>query len=872
MKAEKIALAQGERQCTCQLVECTQEEAERACGGMWNVCSQVGSLGFIFHSFRSLSVVIASLDDIPAPPPLEQATLPDSNADPNVGTMQSSSSSPGHTTHPSTSSVPVPPVNVLRNKKSIFDDDDVVMEEHVNAGSSSPAAAVLASTDKNNNSEEEGPNSNEGRFPVLPRPPQFDAHAQFQHHQQQQQQLPVPVAVVHVGEEEAVPEEEERVFYKIVEEPGCPVKRRKVDLLRLNADYHLAALHQLYVPGVNGNWSAFSDLGVLRGTTDEKHEGSSLKRKRRRSSSESSDEDVNQQRQVYRSSKGSADNSSLIECLGRLQDSETLNVNAVVPLVNPFFHFLKAEPGTTTSSSQGTGNALVNMAGMLPRHVPLRTDFGIVVIPPVQPPPTEEGQVATNPPPTDLPIQFNRELAKELDIEGICEGVKGDVYEPKELEKFLEAMLRLRLPKFQMANLFYKRSWPGAEDRENNLSLELLNSLYLNRVLEFRRRRRRHATTMTHRKRRRKGDEEDDEGASGAEEEEEMNEDGTVEVADVHVFDGFLEMQTMALRNREQEQQQQGRNNPVAVQSARRLFYVNDDRLFGHQPSILDEVIEGDQLPVLDDWDLFRVRFQSLEFLPPVLSATARILYASWPRMRWNFLLDYFKDRQCMGVAALEDVDEDDEEGGEVVRIHENNFRLPSFNHLTEENLLGIRQRRGRKGQGDEDLLDEPSMLPTEVKCEVESFREREFVRVCMAKWPELFEGLSFDYDQGVMVMRHADVDRRWRFMMEFRDLLKEVTRLGVAAEEEDEEEEEAATALGRMTTGRNGTTRPINKHSDDELDDDDGNETDGGGGASKLRPVDAPQVELFKEWHESVQVQSYNDELLTILPYVVID
>lgn len=39
MKAEKIALAQGERQCTCQLVECTQEEAERACGGMWKVFS-----------------------------------------------------------------------------------------------------------------------------------------------------------------------------------------------------------------------------------------------------------------------------------------------------------------------------------------------------------------------------------------------------------------------------------------------------------------------------------------------------------------------------------------------------------------------------------------------------------------------------------------------------------------------------------------------------------------------------------------------------------------------------------------------------------------------------------------------------------------
>lgn len=27
-----------------------------------------------------------------------------------------------------------------------------------------------------------------------------------------------------------------------------------------------------------------------------------------------------------------------------------------------------------------------------------------------------------------------------------------------------------------------------------------------------------------------------------------------------------------------------------------------------------------------------------------------------------------------------------------------------------------------------------------------------------------------------------------------------------------------------------------------------------------------------FKEWYEVVRVKSYNDELLTILPYVVID
>lgn len=36
MKAERIAQTQVERQCMCQLVECSQEEAERACGGEWD--------------------------------------------------------------------------------------------------------------------------------------------------------------------------------------------------------------------------------------------------------------------------------------------------------------------------------------------------------------------------------------------------------------------------------------------------------------------------------------------------------------------------------------------------------------------------------------------------------------------------------------------------------------------------------------------------------------------------------------------------------------------------------------------------------------------------------------------------------------------
>lgn len=33
MKAEHIAQAQTERHCTCEMVECSQEEAEKAAGG-----------------------------------------------------------------------------------------------------------------------------------------------------------------------------------------------------------------------------------------------------------------------------------------------------------------------------------------------------------------------------------------------------------------------------------------------------------------------------------------------------------------------------------------------------------------------------------------------------------------------------------------------------------------------------------------------------------------------------------------------------------------------------------------------------------------------------------------------------------------------
>lgn len=922
-----------------------------------------------------ISVVYATLEDIPQPVEMLLMTPVHANTEEGGDNamvasdhMNTDVDVDNESTVPSTSSstaaaAALPPkVNAVRNKRSIFDDDDVVMDE-------TPSPTAI---DKNNNSEEEGggANSRDERFPRQqqiqqlpnhPTPSQMD-RLQPHHHQQQPPPHPssVPVvisapggATLGGGDNEAGLEEEEepRIYYKFVDEgPGCPVKRRKDDLIRLNADYHLAALHQLYVPNVNGNWGTFPDLAILQHTQPDhikalkastrralkqQQQKQKLSRKRKRSSSDDSSEededDDDDDEGVYNSTSvncssggsggGGRDNSELIACWERMQEQDTDRVESVVPLVNPFFYFLKQSISATDdvakAEQQQPENLLANMAGRLPRYVPLRTDFGMVVVPPEMPAPGEEVE-GWKPPPTA--IQFNRELAKELGIERVCEGVKGDVYEPVELSQFLEAMLRQRLPKFQQANLFYKRSWPGAEDRSNNLSLELLNSLYLNRVLEFRRMRRRRrrrrlvmvgsdATQQQHRKRRRKsgedGEEDTDEQGMMSDGEEELveEEEEEVEVADVHVFDGFLEMQTMAFRSSsnttnssEVEERKNGNTGGglssgiVAKSSARRLFYVNDERLFGHQPSILDEMsVESDPLPLLDDWDLFRVRWQSMEFLAPVLSATARTLYASWPRMRWNFLLDYFKAREQNAVMGsgggggeAVDIEDDDEEGGEVVRIHENNFRLPSFNRLTEENLLGIRQRRGRVrrivGEEDEDGEDEEvraSGLAGKIKCQVESYRERDFVQVCMAQWPQLFEGVSFDYDKGQLTMRHEDVDTRWRFMGEFRELLKEVTRLGVAGEEDDEEEEEREeeedVSHNPFKNGFATTLIKKEKAAAAVVEDSDGGGC-GRGVAAALRPVDEPHVELFKEWHESVQVQSYNDELLTILPYVVID
>lgn len=174
-------------------------------------------------------------------------------------------------------------------------------------------------------------------------------------------------------------------------------------------------------------------------------------------------------------------------------------------------------------------------------------------------------------------------------------------------------------------------------------------------------------------------------------------------------------------------------------------------------------------------------------------------------------------------------------------------------------------------GQGDEeeDEDDEPlpSALPSKVTLQVESYRERDFVQVCMDKWPQLFEGMSFDYEEGVLGMRHEDLDTRWRFMGEFKELLKEVTRLGVAGEEEDDVDGDEDGQRVKNGFNSSGTTVRVKR----EVGSSDGEE-DVEVDALKLRPVDEPHVELFKEWHESVQVQSYNDELLTILPYVVID
>lgn len=174
-------------------------------------------------------------------------------------------------------------------------------------------------------------------------------------------------------------------------------------------------------------------------------------------------------------------------------------------------------------------------------------------------------------------------------------------------------------------------------------------------------------------------------------------------------------------------------------------------------------------------------------------------------------------------------------------------------------------------GQGDEEE-DEPlpSALPSKVTLQVESYRERDFVQVCMDKWPQLFEGMSFDYEEGVLSMRHEDLDTRWRFMGEFKELLKEVTRLGVAGEEEEEDVEEDGQR-GKNGFNSSGTTT-VRVKREMGSGSSDGEEEDVGVDGLKLRPVDEPHVELFKEWHESVQVQSYNDELLTILPYVVID
>lgn len=767
--------------------------------------------------------------------------------------------------------------------KSIFDDDD---HQQISPATSSLAVNLnsTSTTDKNNNSGEESTTN--------PRDDRF-----FRRDPMQPSMLMMGPGtssfLMQPGEEEAAALAEKKTYYKMVEDPQCRVKRRQDELVHLNEDYHLPALHQLYIPQVNGNWSEFSDLAILR-TQRAREEASAkrqtaggLPRKRvRRSSSNSSseeegddDEAEDYEGAVKTTNKVTTDSDSLLKCLERLQAEERANVEAVVPLANPFFYFLK--PGESTAAT------LPATHPGAPRHVPLRVDYGLVVVPPKEPPPptTEEGGVPPPPPPAvPPPFEFNHEMARELGID-IREGHNQEVYDAAEIKQFLLATLKQRLPKFQMANLFYKRSWPGQEDRcQTDVSLELLNSLYLNRVLEFKRKCRR--------KKRRKEDNREQGLAAGGssmiehadQQKEADEEEEDVEERDVNQFRLFLESKA--------NESGLTRNGP---QNWRRFFYVNDDRLFGQQPSILQRLEASDPLLVADRarcWWFPAASHSSLPISPP-LARECMPTYLNWAKFKWNFLLDYYQEQaladewhdvlgcESYGSRGVGSYESRPRVVETSMAIHENNFRLPSFNQLTEENLLGL--RIGRRRRCSETAENAP--VGAKVKFIVESFRERDFISVCMEKWPQLFENVSFNYEDGLLVIRNVQTPERWQFVAEFKELLREVTRLGVAAEyetndseqlldERTEYEEQQRNGYASWSGTRVVKVEPAGSDNDNaegnQKDEQQQQQFEGEGDQS--RGGEGQELCLFKEWHESVQVKSYNDELLTILPYVVFD
>lgn len=696
--------------------------------------------------------------------------------------------------------------------------------------SPSSSSLTLNVIDKNNNSEEEGGGGSATVTTSSSTTVQVTAYESV---------------VGGLGVEDG--ETEKKSYYKFVEDENCLVKKYNEKLDNLVPDYHLTALHQLYIPHINGNWNEFPDLKILESRATDKSTAKAVKRglkRRRRTSSSTSEEE----------GAKSSSSHDLIKCLERLQSEEVTDVHSMVPSVNPFFYFCRPAYQEPKKNPLEIG-----------RLVPLRVDYMPFVVPPKDPPPEPV------PPAKPPPIAFNPELEKNFNVE-LQEGVNGEVYDRKEMVKFLEATVRQRVPKFQLANFFYKRTWPEYHNHhQNNSSVDVLNSLYLNRVIEFKRK--------VRRKRKRR---------DSVEEESVQEED----------FENDLDEFTRFLKKK--------RSTSHQTTSLRRFFCLNDDNLSETR------LQQDSSIWVMDSMllNLLGTDNSVTRLVPPLLKLDS---YFDWPKLKWNFLLDFYRDfydsikkgqkknlrssaynnRNLInnniikavpshGEDMMDEEEDDDEEVEEededsefsesdektVQIIHENNFRLPSFNQLTEENFIGIRQRGlgGVAAEGSRVSVAGAELGGAKVKFDIESFQQRDFVKQCIEHWPQLFRNVHFSPEDGVVTIENIEDAPRWRLVAEFKDLLREICRPDGNSDLND-----VGSETLPFTNGGIGDYVAIKR--EPNLDEE--GEKENAHGTTEATAADQTtdlECYLFKEWHETVQLKSYNDELLTILPYVVID